>query len=209
MISENEFFAIVKLLLCSLSGILIKYSLVFAKQKWINNFQHTITCVSLPVITFIITNVISNNIALSLGMVGALSIVRFRNPVKNTLEIVVYFALITIGIAAAVHLKYSLALTIFFCLAVIIIYLANLFFKSNFLFSTSYVEGDTGSFIEIEMKERSEDLEKDQGLVETFFNSMDKIYCYKIFYSDKTKADNIYKNYISHKDILNIKLYNE
>ena len=86
MISETEFLAIIKILFCSFSGLLIKYSLVFTKQKWINNFQHTITCISLPVITFVITNVISNNIALSLGMVGALSIVRFRNPVKNTLK---------------------------------------------------------------------------------------------------------------------------
>ena len=209
MISETELLIIIKILVCSLSGIFIKYSLVFAKQKWINNFQHTITCVSLPVITFIITNVISNNIALSLGMVGALSIVRFRNPVKNTLEIVVYFALITIGISTAVKLQYSLALTIFFCLAIIIIYFVNLIFKSNFLFSTSYVEGDTGSFVEIEMKERTEELEKNQGLVETIFNSIDKIYCYKIFYSDKSMANNLYKKYIDHKDIINIKLYNE
>ena len=209
MISETEFLAIIKIITCSFSGILIKYSLVFAKQKWINNFQHTITCVSLPVITFVITNVISNNIALSLGMVGALSIVRFRNPVKNTLEIVVYFALITVGISSAVNLKYSLALTIFFCLAILIIYFINLIFKSNFLFSTSYVEGDNGTFIEIEMKQRNEELEKNQGIIETLFNSMDKIYCYKIFYSEKNKAHALYKKYIDHTDVVNIKLYNE
>lgn len=195
--------------LCILSGLIIYFSLILIKQNWVNTVHYLITYLLLPPIAFVITNVISNNLALSLGMIGALSIVRFRNPVKNTLEIVVYFALITIGIAAAVHLKYSLALTVFFCLSVIIIYLANVVFKSNFLFSTSYVEGDTGSFIEIEMKERSEDLEKNQGLVETLYNSMDKIYCYKIFYSEKTKADNLYKNYVNHKDILNIKLYNE
>ena len=106
-------------------------------------------------------------------------------------------------------MKYSLALTIFFCLAIIIIYFVNLIFKSNFLFSTSYVEGDTGTFIEIEMKQRTEELEKNQGIVETIFNSMDKIYCYKIFYSDKNKANDLYKKYIDHKDIINIKLYNE
>ena len=53
-------------------------------STWSNNFQYTLICLLLPIITFVVTKVISNNIALSLGMVGALSIVRFRNPVKNS-----------------------------------------------------------------------------------------------------------------------------
>ena len=47
----------------------------------------------LPAITFVITKVIAGNIALSLGMIGALSIVRFRNPVKSSLELTIYFLL--------------------------------------------------------------------------------------------------------------------
>ena len=46
---------------------------------------------------------ISGNIALSLGMIGALSIVRFRHPVKSALELIIYFDLITIGIATSVR----------------------------------------------------------------------------------------------------------
>ena len=61
------------------SGLLIKISLSIAKQSWSNNYQHTLICLILPIITLIITKVIANNIALSLGMVGALSIVRFMN----------------------------------------------------------------------------------------------------------------------------------
>ena len=44
---------------------------------------------------YLITSIISSNIALSLGMVGALSIIRFRTPVKNPAELVYYFMLIT------------------------------------------------------------------------------------------------------------------
>ena len=62
--------------------------------------------VLLPIITYIITQVISGNIALSLGMVGALSIVRFRNPVGSPLELTVYFCAITMGISAGVSLKW-------------------------------------------------------------------------------------------------------
>ena len=65
----------------------------------------------MPSITSIITTLISSNIALSLGMIGALSIVRFRTPVKSPLELVMFFALITIGIGVAVNFKLSLLLT--------------------------------------------------------------------------------------------------
>ena len=70
------------------------------------NNSHTATLFVLPIIAFIITRVISGNIALSLGLVGALSIVRFRNPVRSPLELSVYFGAITMGIAGAVSKFY-------------------------------------------------------------------------------------------------------
>ena len=73
----------------------------------------------MPIITFVITKVIANNIALSLGMVGALSIVRFRNPVKNSLELVIYFALIAVGISAGVNINYSILLGILVSLIIL------------------------------------------------------------------------------------------
>ena len=94
------------------SGIIIRISLVLAGQYWANTFHHLATYMLLPNIAYIITSTISNNIALSLGMIGALSIVRFRNPVKSPLELVIYFALITIGIGSAVNFKLSIILTI-------------------------------------------------------------------------------------------------
>ena len=79
-------------------------------QNWIKTIAHTSTLTLLPILTYVITNVISGNIALSLGMVGALSIVRFRNPVRSPLELSVYFGAITMGISAAVSLKWLLLL---------------------------------------------------------------------------------------------------
>ena len=91
-----------------LSGILIRYSLIFTGQLWAKSHAQTITFMALPIITYVITNTIANNIALSLGMIGALSIVRFRHPVKSALELVIYFALITIGIATSVKIKWAI-----------------------------------------------------------------------------------------------------
>ena len=76
------------LLLCSFG---LRTVLVLAGQTWVRTFAHTATLAVLPIITFVITKVISGDIALSLGMVGALSIVRFRNPVRSPLELSVYF----------------------------------------------------------------------------------------------------------------------
>lgn len=61
--------------------------------------------VSLVTITMIITLIImtiSGNLILSLGMVGALSIVRFRTPIKDPVDLVFIFWAITIGIANGV-----------------------------------------------------------------------------------------------------------
>ena len=109
---------------------MIRFFLQLVGQHWIKTTAHTSTLILLPIITYVITNVISGNIALSIGMVGALSIVRFRNPVRSPLELTVYFAAITMGIAASVHIKWLifLSLSIIFTsfLLVIINYLSKI-----------------------------------------------------------------------------------
>ena len=45
--------------------------------------RFNVSIVMLTLITTLVMNVIGNNIALSLGMVGALSIVRFRTAIKD------------------------------------------------------------------------------------------------------------------------------
>ena len=65
--------------------------------------------VCLVVITLVTTLVIlavSSNVLLSLGMVGALSIVRFRTPVKEPLDIVFLFWCIATGIVLAAGLLF-------------------------------------------------------------------------------------------------------
>lgn len=80
-------------------GVVLRTSLVIAGQRWAKSYSNTVTYMLLPAVGLVIVDVISNNIALSLGMIGALSIVRFRHPVKSPLELVVYFLLLTVGIA--------------------------------------------------------------------------------------------------------------
>ena len=97
---------IVALSIIFIATLLLRQAIIMCGQKWIRTFSHTATLILLPMITYTITSVISGNIALSLGMVGALSIIRFRNPVKSPFELVVYFLVITLGIAASVSLSW-------------------------------------------------------------------------------------------------------
>ena len=56
------------------------------------------TLVGMSVLTCMVTLAISSNVVISLGMVGALSIVRFRTAVKDPLDLLYLFWAITAGI---------------------------------------------------------------------------------------------------------------
>ena len=99
--------SIIYTLIASFLGLIIRLSFSFSKQRWASTFHFTLTALLIPPITFIITKVISGNIA-TLGMVGALSIVRFRNPVKSSFELTIFFCLITIGITMSVSPKVAI-----------------------------------------------------------------------------------------------------
>ncbi len=60
--------------------------------------KFNVSLVALTLITTTVMIVIGNNIALSLGMVGALSIVRFRTAIKDSRDTVYIFWTIVVGI---------------------------------------------------------------------------------------------------------------
>ena len=143
---------IISFFLSGLCGFTLRIILSISNQKWVNTYHYTLTFILLPVITFTITRIISNNIALALGMVGALSIVRFRNPVKNPFELVLFFLLITIGISMSVRYVYGLGLTLFSSLIIFIFYLISIYFKD--FFSLSFSEGKVQHILEITSKKK-------------------------------------------------------
>ena len=60
--------------------------------------------ITLPMITALVILAVTSNIVLSLGMVGALSIVRFRTAIKEPLDIAFLFWSIAVGIVLAAGL---------------------------------------------------------------------------------------------------------
>ena len=82
------------------------YKLTFSGVLYSKNFNITLVIVSLVTTSAVI--VISSNIILALGMVGALSIVRFRMAVKDPKDVGFLFWAITNGIICGIS-AYSLA----------------------------------------------------------------------------------------------------
>tara|TARA_B100000780_G_C21120411_1_gene453762 strand:+ start:157 stop:789 length:633 start_codon:yes stop_codon:yes gene_type:complete len=206
---EQIFNVIIPAILAALfSGLIIKLSLSIAKQTWSDNYQYTLICLILPIITFIITKVISNNIALSLGMVGALSIVRFRNPVKNSLELVIYFALITVGISAGVNIDYTILLGVLISLIIISLHYVSIFFKEKDIkfLSLSHNDRIQMNILEVETEKELEKNEYTKYIQSFYSDQKNNLYYYRFECENKNEIIEISEslkilNYILSIDI--------
>ena len=78
------------------------YKFTFNGVTFNRNFGGTIVITT--VVTAVIMMIINSNLALSLGMVGALSIIRFRNAVKDSRDISFIFWGVASGLAAGTGL---------------------------------------------------------------------------------------------------------
>lgn len=85
--------------------IMFTYKITYSGTAYSRKFNVSIGAIT--IITTTIMSVISNNIALSLGMVGALSIIRFRTAVKDVRDASFIFWGIAAGIGCGVS-QYSL-----------------------------------------------------------------------------------------------------
>ena len=110
------------LALSAVIGILI-YLIYKSSSK--TAFYSKDTAVTIAAISVVVSGIIlamQANLIVSLGMVGALSIVRFRTAVKNPLDLLYLFWSISEGIICGVGLK-KLALLIFAVMACLVIFL--------------------------------------------------------------------------------------
>ncbi len=95
----------------------IKYSSTLSNRKeFAKNF------VILGVTTTIVIMIVKSSLALSLGLVGALSIVRFRAAIKEPEELVYLFLIIAIGLGCGANQLLITTTGIFFALILIVFY---------------------------------------------------------------------------------------
>ena len=90
---------VIAILLSLILAYLIKFTYIKVSTS-LNDKEHfSETFVPLAIITTLVITVIKFSLALSLGLVGALSIVRFRAAIKEPEELVYLFFIIGIGLA--------------------------------------------------------------------------------------------------------------
>ena len=194
------------LLLLISGGLLLRFSLTLTGQAWAKSHAQTVTFMILPVITYVITKTITGNIALSLGMIGALSIVRFRHPVKSALELVMYFDLITIGIATSVRTKWAIQLILCTVAIIFLVKIAQLIFKKfgRTFYNTSFNEGHVTNMLEVFSSEKIESIESNNNTTNILKNSEANEIVYRMSFENRDQLQNFKDKLGEHKSIKKI-----
>ena len=182
-------------------GGFISLSLILSGQNWAKTFSNVTTFCILPLIGLVITTVISGNIALSLGMVGALSIIRFRHPVKSPLELSIYFLLLTVGITITSSVGRAIVLAVL-CMSIIYCYS---FYKKRKISSKqgyldlSFSREEPQFILEITCSKQNKYLSDNIFLLFSNEDYIKKLFVYKLSFFNK-KELNETKKYISNID---------
>ncbi len=116
-LSLNDF--LINILLTIIISYIIGLVYVKFGSSLTNRKKMTQTFVLLSVIVMIVITIVKSSLALSLGLVGALSIVRFRTAVKEAEELVFFFLAIAVGLGLGANQRIITIIGV----AVIIIYI--------------------------------------------------------------------------------------
>jgi ABC-type Fe3+ transport system permease subunit len=198
LFSYRDFLSIILIIFSSILFIVI---FKFTKNYWALTSNMKNIILILPVVSFIITKVIAGNIALSLGMVGALSIVRFRHPVRSALELVIYFCLIALGISYGVSLKWGFTLAIIVNMIIIFNYMKQKFMSSD---HENIESGISKLSLEIESKSQVDLLDNSKFLRNSYHNISENRVIYRMEFENKKELDELYKIILNEKNILGI-----
>ena len=199
---KNYFLYFISLVSCS---SIIFFTLLLLRQFWIKSLAQVLTLYTLPFITTVLTEVISGDIALSLGMIGALSIVRFRNPIRSPFELTIYFLSITLGITVRHDMFLLFFLVLAFCfLSILYLFIEkilNKHFNKKF-FLPSFREGNLVNTIELKTTQELPDdfdILKPNNIVKE-----DNTYTFTFISIDRKKIEKTYDFFKNHKIVKSI-----
>lgn len=195
--------------LCALITFTLGFivALYFLGQQWVRTISQGATLLLLPCITYVITSVIARDISLALGMVGALSIVRFRNPVRSPLELVAYFGCIGLGICASVSVTWLLLLGSLLIVMVVAIAACRLVARKLFnfdVFTASFSEGSQLATLEVFAKQPIPWLETSKQLTNLVIE--DDVYEYSLISNSNEKLLEIHKALRQSNDLTRLEL---
>lgn len=110
----------INLVVALVMGILIYTIYKKLYQGVVYSRNYAIALIGMTVLTCMVTLAISTNIVISLGMVGALSIVRYRTAIKEPLDLLYMFWAITTGITVGASM-YILAVAAYVIMLVVLL----------------------------------------------------------------------------------------
>ena len=117
---------LLSLLLAFVLGQVMAWVYYFTHSGLSYSKSYVQSLVLITVLVATIMAVIGNNIITAFGLMGALAIIRFRNVVKDTRDIVFIFCALVIGMAAGSQ-RFSVAIvgTVFLCLIAIYLHFTS------------------------------------------------------------------------------------
>ncbi len=146
-----------------------------------------ITLVGMTVLTAMVTLAISTNIVISLGMVGALSIVRFRTAVKDPLDLLYLFWAITTGITAGAGMYLLVVVAAIVMTVMIIIFRRKQINGKIYILVVHYVGDSAGDDViralgklKYFVKSKTLRKEKTEMAIEVFCKNNDTFFLEKI-----------------------------
>ena len=127
-------FAVIDVLIGMVFALLIGLFIFLVYKKTFSGVMYStgfaLSLVGLSLVTTLVIMAVTSNVVLSLGMVGALSIVRFRAAIKEPVEIVYLFWAIAVGIVIGAGMI-PLAVVGSVIIGIILVLFANLKIHEN------------------------------------------------------------------------------
>lgn len=141
------------IILIMLAGLLVAFIIYgtyrFSYKGVAYNERFNISIIAVTLISIVIMLMISSNIVISLGMVGALSIVRFRTAIKDSRDTIFLFWAITEGLCVgSQNFKLAIITTLFIAIIVLVFSIFSQE-RNKYLFVISGSKFDYQEIIEV------------------------------------------------------------
>lgn len=140
---------VTNILLGLLTALILGAVIYFVYSKFyvgvIFSRSFAVTLVGMTLLTAMVTLAISTNVVISLGMVGALSIIRFRTAVKDPMDLLYLFWAITSGITAGAGMYILALITAIVMIVMIVIFYSKQQKGRIYIVVVHYLTEDAGN----------------------------------------------------------------
>jgi len=152
---------LIRMIVAGLIGAAIglTYHKTFRGMTYSTSFRNTNVLLAIIICAIIIS--IGSNVALSLGLVGSLSVIRFRTAVKDSMDMVYLFWSVGVGIASGAG-QFHIALALFLLVLLALVLIAYSPFrgviKNRFMIKVVYGDDADVARLEGSLRQRFHDL---------------------------------------------------